>query len=151
MTNPGLRINTNGLFEITVDEMAPGEVIKFFTKLAGTSLPNDIQTKLNNIGDVSLTISNQGISLTYLEDLTLDLNQIVGDNFGSIPLIQDAVNTISETVLGDGDDTKEGTQLVLSKPQLELTTTSLGLAGALNERGFELEFGDGIGFNYDSY
>ncbi|MDY7004439.1 MAG: DUF4347 domain-containing protein [Cyanobacteriota bacterium] len=149
VTNPGLRVNTNGSFEVTVGEMAPGEVITFLTKLAGTSLPNDIQTTLKSIGDVSLTLSNQGISLTYLEDLTLDLNKIVGDNIGSIPLIQDAVNAISETVLGDGDDTTPGTQLVLTKPELELTTTSLGLGGALNEREFELQLGDGIGFNYD--
>ncbi|MGB6299241.1 MAG: hypothetical protein WBF90_24095, partial [Rivularia sp. (in: cyanobacteria)] len=154
VTNPGLRISTDEsgtrAFEVTVGKIAPGEVIDFLTNLAGKSLPNDIQTKLNNIGNASVSLSNKGISLTYLEDLTLDLNSIVGDNLGSIPLIQDAVNAISETVLGDGDPNKEGTQLVLSKPKLEYSTTAFGIAGALNQRDFELNFKDGIGFNYDT-
>jgi hypothetical protein len=158
VTNPGLRLikddSGNRAFEVTVGEISPGEVIDFLTSLAGTSLPENIQSKLNSIGNASFTLSPQGISLTYLDDLSLDLNSLIGNSLGSIPFIQDAVNVISETILGDGDPDKDGNQLVLAQPGLEFKTQngkkSLGVGGTFNGQEFDIVFADGNTlFNYE--
>ena len=158
VTNPGLRLTKddsgNRSFEVTVGEISPSEVVNFLTSLAGTSLPESIQEKLNSIGNASFTLSPQGISLTYLDDLSLDLNSLIGNSLSSIPFIQDAVNVISETILGDGDPEKEGTQLVLAQPGLEFKTQngkkSLGVGGSFNGQEFDINFADGNTlFNYE--
>ncbi|MGB3535530.1 MAG: putative Ig domain-containing protein [Microcoleaceae cyanobacterium] len=158
VTKPSLKLTKDESgsrsFELTVGEISPGEVVEFITSLAGTSLPENIQEKLNSIGNASFTLSSQGISLTYLDDLSLDLNNLIGNNLGSIPFIQDAVNVISETILGDGDPEKEGTQLVLAQPELEFKTQngqkSFGLSGSFNGQPFEIGVADGnLLFDYE--
>jgi len=150
--NPALLIKKDAsgkrLYEVSVGEIAPSQVISFLTFLttvSGTSLPSKIQSELNAIGNVSFTLSKTGISLTYLDNLKLDLNDIIGN--GSLPFIKDAVNNLSKTILGDGDPTKDGTQLVLSKPQLKFVkqndTKELSIAAIFNNQPIALNFKDG--------
>ncbi len=95
-------------------------MVNFLTEVVGADLPNSIQSKIDSIGNASFTLSNNGISLTYLDDLTLDINSLIGSYVG---FLQDAINKITEGVLGDGDPNKPGTQLVLSQPELEFIKT----------------------------
>ncbi|MTJ52835.1 DUF4347 domain-containing protein [Anabaena sp. UHCC 0253] len=154
VTNPGLLIkkedNGKRSYEFSIDEISPGEVVNFLASLAGTSLPDSIQSKLGEIGNASLTLSTQGIVLTYLDNLTLDVNSLVGSGF-----IQDALNEILAGVFGDGNaDPSDGTQLVLSQPQLDLIRkdgkTELSIAGSLNGTDFGINLdGTDIGFDFE--
>ncbi|MTJ52836.1 hypothetical protein FJR38_09260 [Anabaena sp. UHCC 0253] len=155
VTNPSLVIKKGNdgkrFYEFSVDEISPGEVVEFLASLAGTDLPDSIESELKEIGNVSFTLSKQGISLSYLNDVTLDLNEITST--AGIGFIQDAVNEISSQLLGDGDSTKEGTQLVLSQPQLKVVkqndTKEFSLAALLNGQEIDLNFKkDDIKFSY---
>ncbi|MGD1808094.1 DUF4347 domain-containing protein, partial [Dapis sp. BLCC M126] len=154
VSNPGLGITKdeagNQNYELFVSEFSPNQLIDLFDGLLpGVTLPSDISNKIKSFGNASLSLSSQGISVTYLEDVTFDLNGLIGDSFSSLSFIDDAVNKIAEVVLGDADNNKDGTQLVLAKPQLELKNDSLGIGGLLNEKEFDINFKEGVEFEYD--
>ncbi|MTJ56116.1 hypothetical protein FJR38_27480, partial [Anabaena sp. UHCC 0253] len=55
VTNPGLLIKKEQdgkrSYEFSIGEISPGEVVNFLASLAGTSLPDSIQSKLGEIGN----------------------------------------------------------------------------------------------------
>ena len=66
----------------------------------------------------SIQASNQGFGITYLDNVVLDVNNIVGmisDN----DFLQDAAKTVTDILLEDGDPDRKGTQLVLAQPGIE--------------------------------
>ncbi|MBS9769703.1 MAG: transporter substrate-binding domain-containing protein [Trichodesmium erythraeum GBRTRLIN201] len=155
VSHPGLRYATdetgNRNYELSVSEFSPKQLINLLVGLlpSSVSLPSNIRDTINSIGNASLSLSSQGISITYLDNVTFDLNGLIGDSFNSLSFVEDAVNKIAEIVLGDGDKNKPGTQLVLAKPEFELTTESLGIGGLLNDKNFDIDFKDGLEFEYE--
>ncbi len=142
--NPGLRIKKQEdgkrLYEATIGEFSPTEAVNFLTGEAGVKLPDIIQNQLGKAGNVSLSASKQGFGLTYLDNITLDVNNLVdSDGF-----IKDAANEITKVFLGDGDEQKPGTQLVLAKPEVEFIkkdkNKTLSLAGSFNGEKFDMDF-----------
>ncbi|MDY7022268.1 MAG: hypothetical protein SWJ54_13070, partial [Cyanobacteriota bacterium] len=157
--NPGLIIEyspNGGLeFGINVGEFSPGQLIDLLVGLLPDSvpLPTDVMDEIKRLGNASLSLTTAGISVTYLDNLTLDLNSLIGDNFGSLGFVTDAINKVSEVVLGDADSTLDGTQLELVTPNFEWKTDSFGFGGFLNDKEFNLGFGEafeaGFEFNYE--
>lgn len=142
--NPGLRIkkqeNDRGLYEVTIGEFSSTEAVNFLTGEVGLKLPDVIQNELDKVGNVSLSVSKQGLGLTYLDNITLDVNNLVeSDGF-----LKDAANTITDSLLGDGDGEKAGTQLFLAQPEVEYTNKdnnkTLSLAGSFNGAKFDISF-----------
>ena len=79
-------------------EFSPTEAINFLDDTLGVKLPNNIQEQLNKVGKVNIQASNQGFGITYLDNVVLDVNNIVGmirDN----DFLKDAANTVTETFL----------------------------------------------------
>ncbi|MDE5096345.1 MAG: hypothetical protein O4804_19690, partial [Trichodesmium sp. St11_bin5] len=161
VTNPGLRVtkdDTGKKISVSIGEFSPTEVIGFLGDTLGVELPNNISEQLNKLGNASLSLSSQGIFITYLDDITFDLNDLIGDSFTSLSLVvvEEVVNNIGQIVFGDRDNNKPGTQVVLAEPEFKITEPGVGVKsddiridGLLNDKEFRIGLNDDDGLNFE--
>ncbi len=157
VNNPSILIETTGNnseYTLTIPEISPKEAVDLFIQLGtfgtlSTDAINTITSELEAVGNAQLVLSEDELSLEFLEDIEFDLGGMF--SFGNkVPLIDSAIDRVVDTFIGgdNGDSTLENTTVRVMKQENE---TALGLSGALNEQEFDFVVTkDDVVFAYNS-
>ncbi|WP_216595484.1 cadherin domain-containing protein [Myxosarcina sp. GI1] len=142
VNNANILITKNELqeriYEVAIESVAPGEIITFLADLVGAGLSDETKNKLSNVGDVSLVLSNEGIILSYQDDITIDLGNILSGD-GGIPFVEDIIDEIVTRFLGTEEITFSQSQFGITE---ENNKTVLSLVSLLNDKEISLDYSD---------
>lgn len=138
--NPGFTLKKGkdgkNIYELLLGTFDGNQIAELLTNVASPFLP-DFTSKLK-AGKVSLSLSKQGLSITYLDTLNFDLKSIADDS---------SVNEVIKKIVTDGN-------LALSNPQLTFSKQNdkkgVTISALLNGQEIALDFRGGTKkFTYD--